>query len=94
MKVGHKYSTNTNEPKQTLSNFELFQIFKDNKLILLFLFENEMIHFDIYIEDSINMMKFEDGTEYCHFFYPEIKNAEKKYIFNIKTIEKELFEII
>ena len=55
--------------KQTLSNSEIFQLFKNNKKILLFLFRNKIITVNKEISDFI-LVKF----TYRHFFYPEIKN--------------------
>ena len=73
---------------KTLSNFEIFIIFENNKLILLFLFENDIIHFDEKIEMAIMNKAYNDGTKLCHFFYPEIKKINK-----FSNIEKELYTI-
>ncbi|KAK8860609.1 hypothetical protein M9Y10_012274 [Tritrichomonas musculus] len=59
-----------NQIKQTFSNFKIFKIFKSNQLILLFLFDNEVIKMDEKIYTEIINKK----NEYCHFFYPEIKS--------------------
>lgn len=76
------------EIKQTLSNIEIFHIFQNNKKIILFLFEKEIITLDSDIADEIiNKTEFND-IHYCHFFYPELKKfyGEDK----TKDIEKEL----
>ncbi|KAK8892416.1 hypothetical protein M9Y10_029643 [Tritrichomonas musculus] len=72
----------------SLSNYEIFSIFKENKLILKYLIDSEIINVSEEICKEI-IYKIElNGTKYCHFFYPEIK----KFIDDdkIKEIEKEL----
>ena len=72
--------------KQTFSNLNLFNFFKKNKQILLFLFEKEIITLDDNIIDSIFSMKLRD--EYIVYFSPEIKpliDLDKQ-----KMIEEEL----
>ena len=74
--------------KQTFSNLEIFNIFQNNKLIFIYLFENQIITFDDDIYKEI-MSKIEsNGIRYCHFFYPEVKKfvGEEK----VKDIENEL----
>lgn len=77
--------------KQTFSNIEIFDIFKDNKLFLLFLFEKEIITIDEEVKNEL-LFKIElNGNRFCHFFYPELKkfiNDER-----IKEIESELLSI-
>lgn len=76
--------------KQTFSNIEIFNIFRSNKLILLFLFENRIIKLDDQIYQQIIDTIEGNGNRFCHFFYPEIKEflgSEK-----VKDIETELFE--
>ena len=58
--------------KQTFSNYEIFSIFKNNKLILLFLFENKFIKIDAILYQEF-VSTFETNGYYCHFFYPELK---------------------
>ena len=59
--------------KQTLSNIEIFEIFKNNKLTLLFLLEKNILVLD----ESIiyYMIQLDDlyDFNFCHFFYSEIK---------------------
>lgn len=66
-----------NQIKQTLSNFELFDIFKRNYLVLLFLIEKKIITIDQKISDVIVKMKSNINTErkmkLSYFLYPEIK---------------------
>ncbi|KAK8865149.1 hypothetical protein M9Y10_010683 [Tritrichomonas musculus] len=57
----------SHEIKQTLSNSEIFDIFKGNKLIILFLLKNQIITPDKFVTDFI--LSYPD---YCHFFSPEI----------------------
>ena len=78
-----------NQIKHTFSNFEIFNIFKENKILLLFLLENSFITFD---EKMYLYFTEKDKTEkikFCHFFYPEIKEfiGEEKS----KNIEKKTF---
>lgn len=71
-----------NDLKQSMSNLEIFDFFKNNKRILNFLLQNEIIFFDEYVLNSIFFEK-----DYRYFFHPEIKsliNDEKR-----KSIENE-----
>ena len=61
------------EIKQTFSNSKLFNIFKTNKKILIYLIEEEIITIDESIANEIQSPQF-DRFEYFHFFYPEIKS--------------------
>ena len=54
-----------NETKQTFSNIELFQIFKNNKRILLFLFQKEFIIVD---ENICNFIK-KKNNDYNYYFF-------------------------
>ena len=56
----------SNAIKQTLSNLDLFQIFGNNKLILLFLLHNEIAA----IDDSV--VKFISERGYTTYFNPEL----------------------
>ena len=58
--------------KQTLSNNEIFNLFKTNKLILLILFKHQIIQ----IDQSI-VIYFYDYKNYSSFFIPEIKKFIK-----------------
>ncbi|KAK8882927.1 hypothetical protein M9Y10_045573 [Tritrichomonas musculus] len=73
----------TNKIKQIFSNLELFKIFKSNKKILLFLFENKIIT----IDDTINKELI--GTIETNG--NQIKDFNKKE--DIEEIEKQLLSI-
>lgn len=77
--------------KQTLTNDEIFDLFQDNKIVLLYLFKNKMI--TISDEIYLNILNKIDlnGTKYRHFFYPEIKEyiGDEK----INDIKNELLAI-
>lgn len=60
------------EIKQTFSNHEIFNIFKSNKRILLFLFEENILIPDEFIASFISTKKYQKRS-YPHFFYPEFK---------------------
>ena len=77
-----------NQIKQTFSNNQIYNIFQNNKLILLFLFENNIINFDINIYQYIINKNESNGNRYCHFFYPEVKKFTTEEV--IKRIENEL----
>ena len=70
--------------KQTFSNSEIFDVFKSNQILLLFLFEKKIINVDNEIKDFLIETN-------CHFFYPEIKSLvddERR-----DQIESDLFEL-
>ena len=72
------------EIKQTFSNFQIFNISQNNKKILLFLIENQILTVDERISrDMIN-------KNFCHFFFPEIKSFIEKD--EIATIENSFQE--
>ena len=54
------------------SNFEIFNIFKSNKRILLYLIEENLMKVDDYILYKMTERKFLDA-KYPHYFAPEIK---------------------
>ncbi|KAK8839760.1 hypothetical protein M9Y10_031465 [Tritrichomonas musculus] len=58
--------------KKSFSNSEIFDIFEDNKRILLFLLEEKMMIIDEYIF-SIITSRFYVKKNYCEYFQPEIK---------------------
>ncbi|KAK8843609.1 hypothetical protein M9Y10_024668 [Tritrichomonas musculus] len=60
--------------KQSYSNSEIFEIFKSNKKILLFLIKEQIITVDSSISGQIIQMKY----FYREFFFPEIKEFLKK----------------
>lgn len=60
-----------NEIKQTFSNQEIFDIFRSNKRIILFLIKSNIISFD---EALIpHLKKVHSYSDYLPFFYPELK---------------------
>ena len=77
--------------KQTLSNDEIFHIFEDNKLLVLFLLKNGTISISESIYDYMVCKNESNGNRYCHFFYPELskfKGEEK-----MKSIKEELLSL-
>ena len=59
--------------KKCISNLEMFELSKSNKLMLLFLISNQIIIVDEEIANRMIVMENKNHTEYCLFFYPEIK---------------------
>ena len=62
--------------KKFYCNSDIFNIFKSNKKLLLFLFQSKLLIPDNYIANSITQKKYEKFN-YCHFFYPEFRDFEK-----------------
>ena len=63
-----------NQIKSTLSNIEIFNIFEDNKLIVLFLLKNGIITISESVyKKMINKVE-PNNNSYWHFFYPKIEN--------------------
>ena len=83
------------ELQKSFSNSEIFDIFKDNKRILLFLLEEKMMIIDEYIF-SIITSDFYVKKNYCEYFQPEIKpfvtqeNIEK-YSCKNKSLKDDKF---
>ena len=87
------------EIKSYYSNSEIFDIFKSNKLILLFLFKEKILIIDQYIINTFIKKKY-DELKYPQYFSPEIRLfrnepwfPEKKPIGNpswLYEIDKEL----
>lgn len=76
--------------KKFFSNFEIFNIFKKNKRILLFLLKNDILTIDNRILDIMMTEKYKK-LDYPSYFYPEIKSI----VSNIECVDqkvKELFE--
>ena len=87
------------EIKQNFSNFDIFNIFKSNKRILLFLFERQIITPDNSISNIITNAKYKK-LKYPEFFFPEFKSffsekfcQEINYINRENQKNSELFEI-
>ncbi|KAK8837976.1 hypothetical protein M9Y10_035920 [Tritrichomonas musculus] len=83
--------------KKNFTNIKIFDIFKSNKILLLFLLENGVITIDEIIKNEI-MTKIEsNGNKFCLFFYPEIKeivgNENDQIIKNeLLNIDRKIFE--
>ena len=60
--------------KQTLSNFEIFHLFENNKNIILFLLKNDILTITEQIYKEILNKKEPNEIQYWHFFIPEIEN--------------------
>ena len=90
-KIYHIFTILKDEIKQTFSNFEIFNLFKNNRQILLFLFKEGFITPDESIIQYILKRKDANNIKYCHFFYPEIKFSIDEI--KRKEIEDELLKI-
>ena len=66
------------EIKQTLSNLELFDIIKSNKILLIFLFEKRILTIDSYITKELKNKQEPNGIKYSDFFIPELKMYSKE----------------
>lgn len=83
------------EITQTYSNYELFNLFKKSKQILLFFIKENMLIIDQQIYDKIKLIKYRNKF-YLHYFYPEVKNfldaQTLKKMKELKTIDEDNFE--
>ncbi|KAK8841091.1 hypothetical protein M9Y10_027932 [Tritrichomonas musculus] len=88
--------------KQSFTNSELFNIFKNNKRILLYLFQKQIITIDKDIYYIIKAKQDKALTKYRHYFINEIEQIierEQEYIgnlycyFSIEHIIKEINKI-
>ena len=77
--------------QQFFSNIEIFDIFKSNKRIVLFLLEKEIVKLDQSIFSYMIQKVDLNGTKYCHFFLPEIEKFNKEL--KNKDVEKILSEV-
>ena len=77
--------------KQTFSDLEIFHIFKNNKRILLLLFQKQILIPDDTIINFIKTKTDKNDTKYRHYFYPEIKPYINDDL--IRMIEGELYEL-
>lgn len=69
-----------NTIKKTLTNYQIIEIFMNNKLILLFLIQNNIIKIDEQVINSFTFQIDTNGTRYSHFFLPETNSAiDKRY---------------
>lgn len=74
--------------KHAFSNSEIFNFFRNDKKILLFLFHSQIIEVDDSIINIIFNDRYKKKFSYHLYFYPEIKS----FVENPEIIEKELFE--
>lgn len=78
------------EIQKSFSNYEIFNIFKSNKLILLFLFEQKIIIPDKSISFLISTEKYKKRF-YPQFFYPEFKELfPEKLVKEIESQNKDI----
>lgn len=77
--------------KQTLSNTEIFDIIKNNKKILLYFLQNDILILNKEICDEIIIKYDNNGLQYSHFFIKEIKQKFSGFItkYDIEDIEEE-----
>ena len=77
--------------KKYFDNSEIFNIFKNNKRILLFLYEEKIIEFDEYVIKKFMLNDKYEKCEYISYFLPEIK----EYLAKEETkINKKMIKII
>lgn len=82
---------NYQEPmKHTFTNIELFNLFDNNKMILLYLFQNEVITISLPIYKGIINRIEHNQNRYSYFFYPEIEKFTGPQ--PIKAIKNEILE--
>lgn len=77
--------------KKFYSDSQIFHLFKNNKRMLLLLFQKQILTPDDTIINFIKITTDKNGTKYRHYFYPEIKPLISDDL--IRMIEGELFEI-
>lgn len=80
----------SNSITQTFSDIGIFDIFKNNKKIVLFLFDKKILTINIQIFKRIFFERHSEKN--CpYFFYPEIKSFFKKEI--VGKIEEKIISI-
>lgn len=72
-KIDKILSSFLKELKENFSNIEIFNIFKRNKRVLLFLIQNDSFTIDESIASTMLKLKYRK-LKYPHYFYPEIKS--------------------
>lgn len=80
-----------NKIKQTFTNYEIFDIFKTNRQIILFLLSKKVIVIEESMINYILTKNSSSQSKYCHFFYPEIKQFISSEDSNL--IEEEMKNI-
>lgn len=86
VKIGRILTFYQSEIKNFFTNFEIFDIFKNNKRILLFLFEEKIVIPDIYIYYVIS------SNSYKEKYYPQYLMTEFEAFFHDKKEKEETFE--
>ncbi|KAK8876102.1 hypothetical protein M9Y10_006288 [Tritrichomonas musculus] len=78
-----------NEMKQYFSNYSIFNIFKSNKRLLLFLFNEKILIPDKFIYSQIISSEYSE-KKYFEYFYPEFKSFSNEEVteFDIELFEK------
>ena len=71
-----------------ISDFDIYQIFKNNKRFLLLLFDQGFIQPDEKIISDIMIINYENNFPYSHYLYSGIKSFIDKY--TLKTIENKI----
>ena len=77
-----------NDIKQNFSNYSIFNIFKSNKRLLLFLFKEKILIPDKFIYSKIINSKYSEKN-YLQYFYPEFKSFSNN---EMDESDLELFE--
>ena len=89
-KISRIFEHLKNDIKQMFSNIEIFNIFKDNLLILPFLFETQIIIFDYHIFHCIIQEVLNENDLFLYnYFSPEIKPFIPTLIEQLTKKEKE-----
>ena len=76
------------------SNYEIYNIFKNNKIILLYLFDSKIIQIDKEISDNIIYRTESKCNYFRHFFYPEIKQFNDLFMLDIKMAKSVMINPI
>lgn len=74
----------------TFTNIEIFDLFESNKLLILYLIEQQIIKVDKNIVYRMYFRSQKTKTKYHYFFYPEIEPYSK--IEELKNIKQELLD--
>lgn len=77
--------------KKFYFNSDIYNIFRSNKRIILFLFKSEIVIPDEYIAHSINREEYKNKN-YFEYFYPEFRNFKEFQDEKRKEEDHELFE--
>ena len=81
------------EIKSQITDFEIYKIFKNNKRVLLMLFEQKIITSDEQILLDIMKIEDQDNFPYSHYLYSGIKSfIDEKEIKSIESNMKENYD--